>query len=154
MAAFTNQTELDLLDLMFTNVDAPNWGDTAGLQNSATEGSLYVGLHTGDLLSDTDTAQNSNETSYTGYTRQAVARNVSNWTVSLQGGDGEATNDALIQFGSMTAGGPVTITDVGIGYESGSPGYLHIWGQVTSDLVVNNGVNPQFAIGALDITLT
>lgn len=149
MTAFTNQTEDDILDLLFTNVDAPNWGDVAGLQNSATAGSLYVGLHTGDAIGDTTTAQNASETSYTGYTRQAVARSTAGWTVA----SGTVDNDALIQFGSMTAGGPVTITDVGIGYESGSPGYLHIWGQVTSDLIVNNGVNPQFAAGALDVSL-
>ncbi|KKL85213.1 hypothetical protein LCGC14_1956960, partial [marine sediment metagenome] len=29
----------------------------------------------------------------------------------------------------------------------------HIHGQVTSDLIVNNGTNPQFAIGALDVSI-
>lgn len=149
MSAFTDQTENDLLDLMFTNVDAPNWGDAAGLQNSAAPGSLHVGLHTGDAISDTTTAQNTSETTYTGYSRQAVARSTTGWTVA----SGTVDNDSLIQFGSMTAGGPVTITDVGIGFAATGVGYLHIWGQVTADLVVNNGVNPQFAAGALDVSL-
>jgi hypothetical protein len=149
MAGFTNQTEDDILDLTFTNVDAPNWGDGPGLQNSATEGSLYLSLHLTDALTDASVAQTDNETSYTGYARQAVARNVSNWTVS----NPNVTNDNLIQFGSMTAGGPVTITDVGIGSAVSGAGYLFIYGQVTSDLIVNNGVNPQFAASALSISL-
>lgn len=149
MSAFTDQTENDILDLLFTNVDAPNWGDAAGLQNSAAAGSLYAGLHTGDAIGDTTTAQNSSETTYTGYSRQGVARSTTGWTVA----SGTVDNDALIQFGSMTAGGPVTITDVGLGFAATGVGYLHIWGQVTSDLVVNNGVNPQFAAGALDVSL-
>lgn len=149
MSAFTNQTEDDILDLLFTNVDAPNWGDAAGLQNSAAPGSEYASLHLSDLLSDTSTAQTDNETTYTGYARQGVARSAAGWTVAT----GTVDNDALIQFGSMSAGGPVTITDVGLGFAVSGAGYLHIWGQVTSDLVVNNGVNPQFAAGALDVSL-
>lgn len=149
MAGFTNQTEDDLLDLMFTNVDAPNWGDAAGLQNSATEGNLHLSLHLSDALTDASTQQTDNETTYTGYARQAVPRNTSGWTVS----NPNVTNDTLEQFGEMTAGGPVTITDVGIGFALSGAGYLHIWGQVTSDLVVNNGVNPQFAISALSVSL-
>lgn len=155
MTAFTNQTEADILDLLFTNVDAPNWGDAAGLQNSVTPGSLHVSLHLLDAIGDTSTSQADNETTYTGYSRQAVARSTTGWTVSPAGGGDPTTvdNDALIQFGSMTAGGPVTITDVGIGFAATGAGYLHIHGQVTADLVVNNGVNPQFAAGALDISL-
>lgn len=151
MAGFTDQTELDLLDLMFTNVEAPNWGDATGLENSAAEGSLHLSLHLTDSLTDASTAQTDNETSYTGYARQAVARNVSDWTVTAA--PSRVLNDILEQFGSMSAGGPVTITDVGVGFAVSGAGYLHIWGQVTSDLVVNNGVNPQLAISALDIRL-
>lgn len=149
MVGFVDQRETDILDLYLTNVDAPNIGDAAGLQNSAAEGNLYLGLHTGDALTDADTAQNSNETTYTGYARQAVPRNVTNWTVTGNTG----SNDNLIQFGAMTAGGPVTITDVGFGFAATGAGYLDGFGQVTTDLVVNNTVNPQLAAGAFDLTL-
>ena len=149
MSAFTNQAEDDILDLLFTNVDAPNWGDAAGLQNSAAPGNIYSGLHVSDAIGEATTDQNTNETTYTGYGRVAVVRSTSGWTVSNPTVD----NDALMQFGEMTAGGPVTITDVGLGFATSGAGYLQIWGQVTSDLVVNNGVNPQFAAGALDVSL-
>jgi hypothetical protein len=112
MAGFTNQTEDDILDLCFTNVAAPNWGNAGGLQPSGVEGSLHLSLHLSDALTDASTLQTDNETTYTGYARQAVARNVSDWTVS----NPNVTNDLLEQFGEMTAGGPVTVTDVGIGY--------------------------------------
>lgn len=149
MSALTNQTETDLLELMLTNADAPNWGDTGGLQQSVAPGSLYIGCHTGDALSDTSTAQNASECAYTGYSRQAVARSGAGWTISGDTGD----NAALIQFGEASGATPETITDVGIGYEAGDPGYLHMWAQVAADLIVNIGVNPQYAIGALDITI-
>lgn len=149
MAGFTNQRESDILDLFFTNVDAPNVGDAAGLQNSAAPGSLYVSAHLSDLLTDADTSQASQETTYTGYGRVAVARSTAGWTVT---GD-TVDNDNLLQHGSMSAGGPVTITDVGLGFATSGAGYLDAWGQVSSDLVVNNGVNPQYVAGALDFTL-
>lgn len=149
MSAFTDQTEDDLLDLMFTNVDAPNWGDGPGLQNSATAGSLQISLHFADAIGDTTTGQTTSEMDYTGYGRQAVARSTTGWTVA----SGTVDNDALIQFGEMTAGTNRTVTDVGIGSASTGVGYLFIWGQVTQDLAVANGVNPQFAAGALDVSL-
>lgn len=149
MSAFTDQTEDDLLDLMFTNIDAPNWGDAGGLQNSVAAGSLHVSLHFGDAIGDTTTAQNTSEMDYTGYGRVAVARATTGWTVA----SGTVDNDALLQFGEKTAGTDRTVTDVGLGFAATGVGYLHIWGQVTQDLSVTNGVNPQFAAGALDISL-
>lgn len=149
MSAFTNLAEDDFLDLFFTNVDFPNVGDAAGLQNSAAAGSLHASLHTGDAVSDTTTLQTDNETSYTGYARVANARSTAGWTVLT----GTVDNDVLNQFGEMTAGGPVTITDVILGFALSGAGVAQIWGQVTLDLVVNNGINPQFAIGALDVSI-
>lgn len=149
MAGFTNLAEDDFLDLFFTNADFPNVGDAAGLQASAGEGDLHTSLHLSDALTDASTLQTDNETSYTGYARQAHARNVSDWTVSA----GLVDNDLLIQYGEMTAGGPVTITDVGIGFALSGAGVLQIFGQVAIDLIVNNTINPQFAAGALDISI-
>ena len=41
-----NFFEDDLLQLIFQNLSAPNIGDAAGLQPSATPGNLYASLHT------------------------------------------------------------------------------------------------------------
>ena len=144
----TNQFEDDLLDLIFTNVDAPNVGDAAGLQNSAAAGSLHISLHTGNSVSDTTTAQTASEAAYTNYARQAVARSTAQWTVS----SGTVDNDNAITF-PQSGSGPETETDVGIGFALTGAGYMNIVGSLTSDLVVNNGVQPEFAAGALDVSL-
>ena len=149
MSAFTNLAEDDFLDLFMTNLDFPNVGDAAGLQASAVDGNHHASLHTGDAVSDTTTLQTDNETTYTGYARFANTRDTSGWTVLT----GTADNDVLNTFGEMTAGGPVTITDVILGFAASGAGVAHIHGQVTSDLIVNNGTNPQFAIGALDVSI-
>lgn len=146
--SLTNQTEDDILDLMMTNAAAPNWGDASGLQPSAAAGSIYASLHTGDAVSDTSTDQTDNEAAYTGYARVAVARSVAQWTVSA----GNADNDNAITFGSATSG-PETITDVGLGFAATLAGYLQMFGALTADLIVNNGIQPEFAAGALDIAL-
>lgn len=143
----TDQLEDDLLDLMFTNVDAPNWGDAAGLQNSAVAGSIHVSLHTA-TLNDTHTAQTQSEAAYTSYARVAVARSVAEWTVS----SGNVDNDNAITFPAAT-GGSETETDFGLGFAVSGAGYLQIFGALTSSLAVSNGITPEFAAGALDISI-
>jgi hypothetical protein len=60
----TNAFETALLTLYFNNTDHANIGDAAGLQNSATAGSFYVSLHTGDPGEGGD--QTTSEATYTG----------------------------------------------------------------------------------------
>ena len=146
MSGFTNLAETDFLDLFLTNVDFPNVGDATGLQGSAVDGVFTLALNAGDAITDASTVLSDNEVAYTGYTRPTVARDTSNWTVTGDTG----SNDNLIQFGEMTAGGPDTVTDVSMGFATGS--VMQIFGQVTVDLIINNGVNPQLIAGALDIT--
>ena len=141
----TNLFEDDLLDLIFTNVACPNVGDAAGLPISVGPGSFAISLHTGNAISDTSTLQTDSEAAYTGYARETVVRSVAGWTVAT----GTATNDALITF-TISTSGPETETDVGLG---GFAGVLQIWSSLDADLVVNNGVTPEFAISALAISL-
>ena len=145
MAALTNLFKDDILDLIFTNVDAPNVGDAAGLQNSATAGNMAIALHTGSAISATSTVQTDNEAAYTGYARQNVARSTAGWTVA----SGVVDNDSAITFPISTSG-PETETDVSLG---GNAGVMQIFGALASSLVVNNGVTPEFAAGALDISV-
>lgn len=144
----TNLFEDDLLDLLFTNVAAPNVGDAAGLLPSAAANNFHISLHTGNVVSDTSTVQTDTEAAYTGYNRIAVARTVSGWTVA----SGTVTNDAVITFPISTSG-PETETDVGIGFAASGAGILQIYSTLDADLVVNNGVTPEFAISALAISL-
>jgi hypothetical protein len=147
----TNQFEDDLLDLIFNNIDCVDVGDTAGLQNSAAPGSTELTLHTTTLL-ETDTLQTSGEVVYTGYARPTQVRSAAGWTITGTAPT-QAENAALIQFGEMTALGPDTVTDFGMTLNSTSSDYLQIYGALDAPLIINNGVNPQFAISALAITL-
>ncbi len=145
MAALTNLFKDDILDLIFTNVAAPNVGDAAGLLPSAAAGNMAIALHTGNAISDTSTVQTDNEAAYTGYVRQDVVRSTAGWTVA----SGLVDNDSAITYPISTSG-PETETDVSLG---GNAGVMQIFGSLAADLVVNNGVTPEFAAGALDITV-
>ena len=140
----SNTFETDLLNLVFVNTDITLIGDAAGLQNSATAGSLYVSLHTADP--GEAGAQNTNETAYTNYARVAVARTVGGWTVS---GD-TVSNAALVQFPQCGVTG-ATLTHFGVGTDSSGAGKLLYSGSLTAPLAVSSGIQPQFAAGDLDI---
>ena len=140
-----NAFETDLLELLFNNTAIPNIGDTAGLTATGTAGSLYLSLSS--TASAETHAQNTGEAAYTGYSRQAVARSGAGWTVT---GD-TVDNAALIQFGQNTDTATFTAASVIVGAQSAGAGYAMFVG--TASLSVSTNINPQYAIGALDITL-
>lgn len=142
----SNTFENDLLLLIFNNTAVTLIGDASGLQPAGTAGSLYVSLHTADP--DEAGTQASSETTYSNYQRQAVARSGAGWTVS----GNAVSNTALIQFPTCGASG-ATLTHFGVGCSSGTgAGKLLYSGELSSPLTVSTGIQPQFAIGELDIT--
>lgn len=144
MASMTDAFETELATTLFQNADLANVGDAAGIQNSTVAGSTQLALTT-VALTDASTLLTSNEVAYTGYARPTQARSAVGWTVA---GD-TVSNAALIQFGEMTAGGPDTVVHLGLGFIA-TGDVLRLHQDLAADLVINNGVNPQFAIGALD----
>lgn len=144
MASMTNGFETDLATLLFNNTTIANIGDATGLVGSTSAGSTQLALST-SALTDADTLLTATEVAYTGYARPTQARSSAGWTIS---GD-TASNAALVQFGEMTAGGPDTVVHLGLGFIA-TGNVLRLHQDLTADLVINNGVNPQFAIGALD----
>ena len=140
----TNAFETDLLELIFTNVDLTNVGDAGGLQNSATAGSFYISLHTGDP-GETG-SQTTSEAAYTSYARVAVARSGAGWTVS----GNNVSNAAAITFPACT-GSSSTVTHFGIGSDSSGSGNLFFKGALGASLAVSTGITPSFAIGELDV---
>jgi hypothetical protein len=140
MAALTTQSANDLLNYILRNV-APSWGAT---------GTLYLSLHTGTIGSGGN--QLTNEVAYTGYARVAVTRNSSGSFVIASAGASE--NNALVQFGNPTAGSfPITITHVALGENASGAGTVIEFTALNANLIVNQNVQPQFAIGTLDFTL-
>lgn len=142
----SNTFENDLLLLIFNNTSVTLIGDAAGLQPSSTAGSLHVSLHTANP--DEAGTQASGETTYSDYQRQAVPRSGAGWTVS----GNAVSNAALIQFPTCGVSG-ATLTHFGVGCSSGTgAGKLLYSGELSSPLTVSAGIQPQFAVGELDIT--
>jgi hypothetical protein len=144
MSSMTDGFKNVLPLLLFNNTGIADIGDATGLPGSASAGSSQLALATVAYI-DADTLLTADEVAYTGYARPTQARSGSGWTVS---GD-TVSNAALIQFGEMTAGGPDTVVHVGLGLLA-TGDVLRLHQDLVDDLVINNTVNPQFAIGALD----
>lgn len=142
----TNAFENGLLSLIFENANLANVGNATGLRGSTTAGVFYISLHTADP--GEAGSQTTNETAYTNYARVSVARSTTGWTVA----SGVADNDSAIQFAQCGTTG-ATITHFGIGSDSSAAGNLFIKGALSASLAVSNGITPQFAAGALDVTL-
>ncbi len=108
MASFTNGTESALLSLIFT---ATNWANIADNTATAPLANLFVSLHTADP--GEAGSQTTNETAYTSYARQSVARTTGGFTVS--GSDPtQVVNAATITFPQCGVTG-ATLTHWGIG---------------------------------------
>ena len=144
--SMTNAAEAALLDLLFLNTDWAGIGDAGGLQNSAAAGSFYISLHTADP--GESGTQTTSEVAYTGYARVAVARTAGGFTRT----GSTVANTALVQFPQAT-GGTATATHFGIGTDSTGAGNLLLKGALNASLSISNGIQPQFAAGAMTATV-
>jgi hypothetical protein len=144
--SMSNASETNLLNLLFNNVDWPNVGDAAGLQNSATAGSFYVALHSADPGDAGD--QTTNEVAYTGYGRVAVARSGAGFTVA----GAQVSNAATVQFGECTAG-TATATHFSVGLLSAGAGDILYSGALSASRSISAGITPLFNAGALQGTV-
>lgn len=135
-----NTWETGLLNLLFCNAAFTNVGDTGGLLPSATAGNLYLSLHTADPGETGD--QTTNEATYTGYQRLAVARSAGAWSVS----GNQVSNISDLLFAACS-GGSNTITHFGIGTAPSGAGKLLYSGAATPNLIVSSGVTPKCEAG-------
>jgi hypothetical protein len=119
MASFTDLNEAAVLNALFTATFTGTWSTIA--QNAAAPATnLYVSLHNADPGEGGN--QTTNETAYTNYARQAVARTTGGWTVS--GTDPtQVVNAATITFPQCGATGD-TLTHWGIGLSLSGAGTL------------------------------
>lgn len=135
-----------LLNHIFVNTNIANIGDTTGLQASATAGSVYITLHTGDPEAGD---QATSETTYTGYARVAVARSTVGWIVSSS----KASNAAAVSFAACTAGSnTATHFGVGTGATTGTTGTLICSGALAASLAISAGITPSFAASTLVVS--
>jgi hypothetical protein len=126
--------------------NATAWADIAENDSSSPATNLYLSLHTADP--GVGGSQLTNETAYTNYVRIAVLRTTGGWTAPSAGA---TANAALAQFAQCGVTG-ATLTHVAIGTGSSGAGLVLYAGALSSSLAVANGIQPQFAIGALDVT--
>ena len=143
----TDGFETALLTLLFNNTGIANIGDATGLPATATAGSTQLALATAAYI-DSDTLLTADQVAYTGYARPTQARSGAGWTVAGNTVD----NAALIEFGEMTAGTQQTAVSVGLGLLA-TGDVLRLYAPLNANLIINIGVNPQFAVGAMDWTL-
>lgn len=134
-----------ILALIF---NATAWADIAQNDGSGPLTDLYLSLHT--ATPGVGNNQTTNETAYTNYVRIAVVRTTSGWNVPASGA---TANAALAQFAQCGVTG-ATITHVAIGTASSGAGTVLYAGALSSSLAVANGIQPQFAAGALTVTET
>lgn len=126
--------ENDLLKLIFNATAIANIADNAA---SSPLTNLYISLHVGAPTEEGD--QTTNEVSYTGYARVAVARTSGGFTVT-----GSSVSPAAnIDFGQMTAGTGGTVTHFGIGTAVSGAGKLLYGGAISPNITVANGSIPR-----------
>lgn len=128
-----NTFENDLLKLIFNGTPIANMADNAA---SSPLANLYVALHTADPGEAGD--QTTNEISYTGYARVAVARTTGGWTVT----NNSVSPVATIGFPACT-GGSGTATHFSVGTASSGAGKVLYSGAISPSIAVANGVTPQ-----------
>ena len=132
-----------IVNLMYSATDWANVADDAAASPLTN---VYVALHTADLTAGTN-SQAQNETAYTNYARQAVARSTG-WDAAS---GGATANDATISFPQCGVTG-ATLTHVSTGVASSGATAVWHYGALNSSLAVSSGITPQFAAGTLTVT--
>jgi len=137
-----NGFETSLLELLFNNTALANVGDGSGLQPSGAAESFYIALFT---ATPDEAGSVVNECDYMGYARKGVVRSAGGWTIS----GNNCSNTAAIVF-DLCTGGSNTVTHFAI-MTAVTGGDMLYYGALTANLIVSNGITPDFAIGDLNI---
>ena len=132
-----------IVNLMYR---ATAWANVADNAASSPLTNTYVSLHTSSPTAASG-AQTENETAYTDYARQAVARSTG-WSAASSGATSNAGTISFPQCGASGA----TLTHVAVGTAVSGTGAVWHYGALNSSLAVSSGITPQFAGGALTVT--
>lgn len=131
-----------LVNLLYRATAFANVADNAAASPFTN---VYVALYTASPGTGNDLT--TNETAYTNYARQAVARSTG-WDAAS---GGATANSATISFPQCGVTG-ATLTDVATGTAVSGAGTKWHYGSLNSSLAVSSGITPQFAAGALTVT--
>lgn len=140
MAGFSDTWENNILQLILNATAISQYADNAA-SSASTE--VWVALHTADP-GDTGTL-GTNEASYTGYTRIAVARTTGGWVIS----SGSASPVAAVTFPQATSTSTSTITHASIGVTSATTdGTIIASGTVSPNINISQNVTPSLTTGS------
>lgn len=140
--AKSNYYESSLLDLILNGIDFPG-----GVADDGTLANLYIALHSSDP--GEAKSQATNEISYGGYVRKAIARNATTpkWTVpATTAGTQQATLASAQDFvtaTSPTTGSAVTATHFSVGVASTGAGAILYHGAISPNITIYTGVTPR-----------
>jgi hypothetical protein len=133
----SNAFETAYLGLLFHNTNIATIGDATGLRGSVTAGSFFLSLHTADP-GEVGTAL-TNETAYTGYARQAVARSVAGFAIT-----GNSVSPAAdVNFPECTASPGAAITYFAVTAELTGAALVIYRGALTPTIAVAVGASPR-----------
>lgn len=135
MGSFSDYAENKVLDDLFS----------ADYTKPST---YYIALFTANPTDSTGGTEVSTA-NWTNYARVGKTRGTTHWDTAS---GGAIANKTLIDFGTASTGGTVTVTGVAI-MDASTAGNIILWAALTSSKAVTNGDPVSFAIGALDITL-
>jgi len=137
-------TSNNLLGLFYNATAIANIADNAAASPITT---VSVALATASYSASS--TMSSNETAYTNYARQTVARTTSGWAAPSAGA---TSNVASIEFPQCGVTG-ATITSACTGKGAGASDIFH-YGDLNASIAVSNQIQPRFAAGAVTITET
>jgi hypothetical protein len=125
--------------------NATAWADVAENDTSSPAAVIQMPLATASYSAASTLS--SNETVYTNYVRQTVARTVGGWTAPS---GGATSNAAAIEYPQCGVTG-ATITSAATGFGAGAGIPVH-YGDLNSPIAVSNQIQPRFPIGSVTIT--
>lgn len=134
----------NILGLYYNATAIANIADNAASSPITT---VSVALATASYSASS--TMSSNETAYTNYARQTVARTTGGWAAPSAGA---TSNVASIEFPQCGVTG-ATITSACTGKGAGASDIFH-YGDLNASIAVSNQIQPRFAAGAVTITET
>lgn len=126
--------------------NATAWADIAENDSSGPAANIDVALATASYSGASTLA--SNETVYTNYARQSVARTTGGWTAAS---GGQTSNVAAIEYPQCGVTG-ATITSAATGKPGGGAAEVFHYGDLNASIAVSNQIQPRFPAGAVTIT--
>ena len=125
--------------------NATAWANIADNASSSPITTVYIALATASY--SVSSTLSTNETAYTNYVRQSVARTTGGWTAPSSRATANVAQITYPQCGVTGA----TITSAAVGKTTGAADIFH-YGDLNAPITVSNLIQPIFAAGAVTIT--